>query len=294
MGTLLVGVAGWSYPDWEGPVYPRSKGRGFHPLAFLAPYIDVMEVNSSFYAVPARAHVERWALIASEHATLVFTAKLHRDLTHETWSPARADTLRASLGAFAPLREAGRLKAWLAQFPIGFTDTPAARKHLDGLSGALGEHPWVLEVRHRSWFASGGLVYLRSLPCSVAHLDLPFAKEHLPEDAPQVGPVGYLRLHGRNAAAWFDPKAGRDDRYNHRYTPRELDVLTERAQRIASAVDATLVVANNHFGGKAVAAAIEIKARITGSPVPAPDTLVDAFPDLAPWVVRQGQGRLFS
>jgi uncharacterized protein YecE (DUF72 family) len=28
MGAILVGVAGWSYPDWEGPVYPRAKGAG--------------------------------------------------------------------------------------------------------------------------------------------------------------------------------------------------------------------------------------------------------------------------
>ncbi len=294
MGAILVGVAGWSYPDWEGPVYPRAKGRGFHALALLAPYIDVMEVNASFYAVPTQASVERWARIAAEHAHLVFTAKLHRDLTHETWSPSRLEVVRASLDAFAPLREGGRLKAWLAQFPIGFVDTAASRRHLEGISGALGAAPWVLEVRHRSWFAPAGLAFLRALPCSVAHLDLPFSRDHLPDDAPQIGPLGYLRLHGRNAAAWFDAKAGRDDRYDHRYTTPEIDGLAARARAIASAVDSTLVVANNHYGGKAVAAALEIKARVSGGPVPAPSTILEAFPDLRPWTRAVGQGSLFT
>lgn len=291
---ILVGVAGWSYPDWEGPVYPRSKGRGFHPLAFLAPYIDVMEVNASFYAVPARAHVERWARIATDHPRLTFTAKLHRDLTHEPWSAARAEVLSASRAAFEPLAQIGRLEAWLAQFPLGFREGPEARRHLTALSERLAPHAWVLEVRHRSWFTPAALAFLRTLGCSVARLDLPASREHLPDDAPQVGGLGYLRLHGRNASAWFDPKAGRDDRYDHRYTPAELELLVDRTRRIASTVERTLVVANNHYGGKAVAAALELKGRLSGAPVPAPDTLLEAFPDLLPSTVRRGQGRLFG
>jgi uncharacterized protein YecE (DUF72 family) len=173
-------------------------------------------------------------------------------------------------------------------------DTASSRRHLEGISGALGAVPWVLEVRHRSWFAPAGLAFLRSLPCSVAHLDLPASRDHLPDDAPQVGPLGYLRLHGRNASAWFDAKAGRDDRYNHRYTPTEIDGLAARALQIASAVESTLVVANNHYGGKAVAAALEIKARVTGAPVPAPSTILEAFPDLRAWTRPVGQGSLFT
>lgn len=290
---IRVGIAGWSYADWDGPVYPKAKGHGFHRLAFLIPYVDVVEVNASFYAVPNVQHVERWAGMAAARPDFTFTAKLHRDLTHEAWTPARPAVLRALLGALAPLEAAGRLTALLAQFPVGFVDGTDARRHLEALAGGLGGRSWVLEVRHRSWFEPAGLAFLRGLGASVAHLDLPFAPEHLPEDAPQVGPLGYLRLHGRNARAWFDPKAGRDQRYDHRYTAPELERIAERTTRIAASAASTLVIANNHYGGKALAAALELKARLTGAPVPAPEPLAVAFPDLAPWIVPQGQQRLF-
>lgn len=290
---IRVGVAGWSYPDWEGAVYPRTKGRGFHPLAFLAPYVDAVEINSSFYAVPNPEHAARWAGIAASRGDLAFTAKLHRDLTHEPWSAARRPVLEATLAALAPLERAGRLMAWLAQFPLGFTEGATARRHLEALGAALSGRAWVLELRHRSWFTPGALDFLRGLGASVAHLDLPFSPQHLPEDAAQVGPLGYLRLHGRNAQAWFDPQAGRDARYDHRYGPAEMERIAERTRRIAGAVEQTLVIANNHYGGKAVAAALELKARLTGAPVPAPDTLVEAYPDLRPWVSVRGQTSLF-
>src|SRR5687767_12106125 len=59
-GRIRVGTAGWSYADWEGVLYPRPHPRGFDPVAYLARYIDVIEVNSTFYR-PVEARVaERW------------------------------------------------------------------------------------------------------------------------------------------------------------------------------------------------------------------------------------------
>jgi uncharacterized protein YecE (DUF72 family) len=289
---VRVGIAGWSYPDWEGVVYPKQKGKGFHALGFLAPYVDVVEINSTFYALPDVKHVAHWVEVTKPHP-LVFTAKLLQDLTHEKWAPEKKSVLEALLACLEPLRAAGRLTALLAQFPLGFVNDASARRHLDALAGGLGGRPWVLEVRHRSWFTPAGVTALRALGASVAHLDLPVSPQHLPEDASQIGPLGYLRLHGRNAEAWFRPEAGRDQRYDYRYTPAELDQIAARARRIASAVESTLVIANNHYGGKGLAAALELKARLGGAPVPAPDTIASAFPDLAPWIRVRGQQKLF-
>ncbi len=294
---IRVGIAGWSYPDWEGPVYPRPRGPGFHPLAFLAPFVDVVELNSTFYGLPDRAHVQRWARLAEGNPRLVFTAKLHRDLTHEGWSPARRAFLEESRARLEPLEAAGRLHALLAQLPLRFVHGPQGEAHLRALAQALAPTPWSVELRHRSWAQPAAQEFLRGLGASLVHLDWPAAPEHLPDSPspamPQIGPLGYLRLHGRNARAWFDPRAGRDDRYDHRYGAQELEGIEQRVRRIAARVESTLVVANNHYGGKAVAAALELKARLSGGPVPAPDTLVEAFPDLGPWVSLRGQGRLF-
>ena len=44
-----VGVAGWDYPDWNGIVYPRGASRGFDRLAWAARFLDVVEINATFY-----------------------------------------------------------------------------------------------------------------------------------------------------------------------------------------------------------------------------------------------------
>ena len=57
---IRCGVAGWSYPDWEGYVYPA--GVRDH-LGYLLRYVDMIEINSTFYRPPkagyeiGRAHV---------------------------------------------------------------------------------------------------------------------------------------------------------------------------------------------------------------------------------------------
>ena len=40
---IRVGPAGWSYKDWAGQVYPKSRPHGFNFLAYLAQYLDAVE-----------------------------------------------------------------------------------------------------------------------------------------------------------------------------------------------------------------------------------------------------------
>ncbi len=70
-GKILVGPAGWSYADWEGIVYPRSKPRGFHEAAYLAQYFDTIEINTSFYN-PLRAEVA--AVVGGEGSAQPFVS----------------------------------------------------------------------------------------------------------------------------------------------------------------------------------------------------------------------------
>lgn len=293
---IRVGPAGWSYADWEGRVYPHHKNKDFHPLAFLTRFVDCLEINSTFYRPPAPEHAARWARIATSHPDFRLTAKLFQGFTHDERveaSPERERSVAVFLDGIAPLVRSHRLSALLVQFPVSFRHGPESVRRLGLIKAWFGHLPLVLEVRDASWFEPPGLRAIDGLGYSLAHIDLPAAWNHPPDWHAPIGPLGYLRLHGRNRTAWFQRGAGRDAKYDYLYGEAELDELTAKARRLAGERDETYVITNNHFSGKAVANALEIKARIEDAAVPAPVELVRAFPRLARRTRPEGQRELF-
>ena len=75
----------------------------------------------------------------------------------------------------------------------------------------------------------------------------------------------YLRLHGRNAAQWWDHDAS-EDRYNYLYTAEELEPFAEAAEATRPLVRKLYLYLNNHFEAKAVANAVMLKQRL-GAPI---------------------------
>jgi uncharacterized protein YecE (DUF72 family) len=294
MEALRVGPAGWSYADWEGVVYPRPHPRGFHALAFLAGFFDCVELNSSFYAHPRADHARRWRELVEDRPRFRFLAKLGSVFTHGPRLDERSfeNERAAYLAGIEPI--ADRLAAILIQFPVSFRDKPPARRRLDRIRAGFGHFPLVLELRQRSWFEPRTLAWLERSGFSLAAIDLPAADDHPPADAPTFGPIGYLRLHGRNAAAWFDRTANRDQKYDYLYGAQEIESLAERARRIARTSEQTFVVTNNHFTGKAVANALDILHALLGERPKAPPTLVERFPYLRTVSRTEGQQSLFD
>ena len=83
--SLRIGTAGWSYPHWNGVVYPKSPAGGFHPLDFLARKFSLVEINSSFYQ-PLKPEVTAvWMRKVEANPEFQFTAKLQRRFTHERY-----------------------------------------------------------------------------------------------------------------------------------------------------------------------------------------------------------------
>src|SRR5580704_15529804 len=82
---VRVGVAGFAYKDWAGIVYPAgldAKRR----VEYLARYLPLIEINTSFYGHIKPAAGKEWCRqAASVNPQFVFTAKLNRAFTH---SPA--------------------------------------------------------------------------------------------------------------------------------------------------------------------------------------------------------------
>jgi uncharacterized protein YecE (DUF72 family) len=275
---IRIGTAGWSYPDWEGRVYPSPKPRGFDPLAYLAHYFEAIEINSTFYRIPAATLTRSWAARVAAYPNFRFTAKLWQGFTHE--GRASASDEAAFKRAMLPLQEAEKLGAVLMQFPYRFHHTAENRARLRQLARALGDFPLVVELRHRSWDSPSAYHFLRELGVGFCNIDQPQVSYSLGLTHVVTGAVGYLRLHGRNAAMWFAEEADRDARYDYRYTAAELDELAAVVERLSQQAGDTYVIANNHFRGQAALNALELGYRLRRQPVQAPLPLLQTYPEL--------------
>lgn len=275
--SLRVGTAGWSYQDWKGAVYPKPAPRGFDPLVSLSGFLDCIEVNSSFYRIPDPKTVTAWVDRTADRPEFRFTVKLWQGFTHADESAP--GLVGSFLEAVEPMRRAGRLLAVLVQFPWRFTDSPAARQRLGWLAERLAPGPLALEVRHRSWLVPDAVRQVQALGYSFVNIDMPSSQTGVYPTALVTGPIGYVRLHGRSHA-WFDRRAGRDDKYDYLYRPWELEKWMRRIEQVRARADETVVITNNHFRGQAVANAVQLR-QMLGLPVrPIPEVLQEAFPFL--------------
>jgi uncharacterized protein YecE (DUF72 family) len=282
-GSIACGIAGWSYPDWNGYVYPPGvRDR----LAFIAPYVDVIEINSTFYRPPSAGTAASWVARTAGLPGFAFTAKLHQDVTHKgVIEPRMVDAFRNGL---APLVEAGALRHLLAQFRYDFGDSPVNRTHLETIRDAFGDMAQLtLELRHNAWQAPNALHFLKGLGVGVANLDYPLTRSAFNLQRCRVGAQAYLRLHGRNADAWFSRDAGRDETYNYLYSAPELEEIKARALDLARGSQSLIVIANNHYRGKELVNALQLKAMLSGEPVKAPPLLAARYPELRAVLARE-------
>jgi uncharacterized protein YecE (DUF72 family) len=290
---IRLGVAGWSYPDWEGIVYPARKARGFDRLAYLARFFDTLEINTSFYRIPQPAHTASWAQRVRDRPEFRFTMKLFQNFTHrrDELTPQDAPSFRAALD---PLAAAGRLGAVLIQFPYSFRPTEESREVLESILEAFHAYPLVVEVRHQTWEKEEFFGLLRARGAGFCNVDQPGVARSLRPTEVITSPVGYARFHGRNARDWFRG-GGRGERYDYLYPEEELVPWVDRIRRMAEQSPDVFIIANNHFRGKAPLAALTLLSMLLGRRVEAPPDLVAAYPQIAPRVLvpPAPQGRLF-
>lgn len=275
---IAVGTAGFSYPDWIGPVYPRGTA-GARALPMLARWVDLLEVNVSHYRIPPPATARGWLAATADRPAFRFTAKLWRGYTHGPPAPTRADhaAQRAFLDALA---EDGRLDAVLAQFPPSFRAGPRERAYVARLAGHVAGHRLAVEFRHASWDTDDVRASLSDAGVAWVVGDWTPGPGWIEPRDLVTAPLAYVRLHGRNPA-WYRRGVGRDTRYDYLYGPEELAAWHDRVRRLRAVAASVVVVANNHFGGQAVANALELRALLAGQRVPGPASLVAAFPRLA-------------
>ncbi len=275
--TARVGVAGWSYPDWEGIVYPKTPR--FDGLSYLANFFDTLEINSSFYRIPAARTTSSWVKRVRANPDFRFTLKLYKGFTHER--AATVDDERLFADALAPLAGGGVLGAVLLQFPWSFKNDSEGIDYLSATLERFARYPLVVEVRHASWNQPEFYAFLAERGAGFCNIDQPLIGRSLAPSDRATGPVGYVRLHGRNYRDWFREDAGRDARYDYLYGEEELDPWVEKISEISGAASSTYVITNNHFRGQAVVNALQIRSRIEKRKVKAPASLVEHYPVLA-------------
>jgi uncharacterized protein YecE (DUF72 family) len=287
---VFIGTAGFSYKDWEGVVYPADlKKRKIHPLEYLAQFIDVCEINTSFYGHIRPAVGEQWCrMTAAVNADFQFTAKLFQGFTHVPRgmkAPApfhlavSAEEEKLAREGLDSIAKESRLGAVLVQFPISFKNADDTRDYLFALIKKLQTYPLVLEIRHSSWNDPDILARLAEAGVGFCNIDQPRLGASLRGTQHVTAPVGYVRLHGRNYKEWFQSD-NRNDRYNYLYKPQELEAWKDKTIRIAEQAKKTYVIANNHYKGKALVNSLQLKHMLSAKKqkVKAPEILVENYP----------------
>jgi uncharacterized protein YecE (DUF72 family) len=296
MAHYYIGTAGWSYEDWEGIVYPLAKGRGFHPLLFLANYIDIVEINSTFYRPATPALALSWLRKVEGYPDFLFSVKLHQLFSHQRkgFSQKEVDEFKAGVEL---LLARNRLAALLVQFPWSFAGTPENTDYLVRLFEHFSGFPIALEVRHATWDTPAFYGLLRELRVAFCNIDQPLFKNSIVPSAVSTNPdFAYVRFHGRNYRDWFREDAGRDDRYDYLYTKDELEDWIQRIKDLGTKSSKVYVITNNHYRGQAMANALQIRNMITGQKVDVPELLLEKYPVLREIVrkIRNGQMDLFG
>jgi uncharacterized protein YecE (DUF72 family) len=284
LAAIRVGVAGWSYPDWTGYVYPTRRPKGFHEAAYLAQFFDTIEINTSFYAPIRPEHAAQWVERVALNPRFLFTAKLWQRFTHDVvpTAPPSLDDETSVRAGFDVLRNAGKLGAVLLQFPFAFHYSAESVTYLLALCKRFADYPLVVEVRHASWKTDAFFALLRERGVGFCNLDQPVIGRSLEPTAIATSPIGYVRLHGRRYDTWFsdDPETPAHERYNYLYSPQELAPWADRTREVAAHSRSTYLVANNHYLGKAAVNALELISILKGGKVEVPEPLRKHYPEL--------------
>jgi uncharacterized protein YecE (DUF72 family) len=241
---IRLGTSGFSYDDWIGPVYPANLPRRSW-LGYYAQQFDTLELNVTYYRLPARKTVDGW--IDHTPDDFLFSVKAHGSLTHERLDPDFAGFVQA----VDPLAQSGKLACVLAQFPHAFHPTPANQEYLAQLRLGLAELPVVVEFRDRAWVSEATFAMLRQLRLGYCCVDEPDLPGLMPPLAVATSGLGYVRLHGRNAAHWWE-HAQAFERYDYTYRRQELEEWIPRLRALEEHSDPVLVYANNHYRGQSV------------------------------------------
>jgi uncharacterized protein YecE (DUF72 family) len=289
MGKILVGTASWADPSLikSKRFYPADAKSPESRLRYYATRFPLVEVDSSYYALPSAANAEKW--IERTPEDFAFNIKAFRLLTgHQTPQKVLpkdiADELqlhfvtnknlyykdtpaeirdelwrRFELG-IRPLKEGGKLRTVHFQFPHWVKPAPRTLAHIEECVDRLCDYKLAVEFRSMGWFDgvrdNETLDWEQRLGVVHVVVDEP---QNIPAKAiPQVwattdAKVAIVRLHGRNEETWdIKGATAASDRFDYDYSEQELDGLAQQIEELSRTVDELHVIFNNNFEDQGV------------------------------------------
>jgi uncharacterized protein YecE (DUF72 family) len=294
---IIVGTSSWADPGFVEHWYPKGLAAR-ERLPFYAERFEAVELNSSFYAIPAQSTVERWAGATPDQFT--FDVKLHRLLSHHSTAPKDlpkdlredvetnergrvlpdesliAELLSRTQEAMKPLNDAGKLSSYLLQLTPGFDPRRNELEELLPVIEGLRPLPVAIEFRRRSWASpkrfEGVLEFLSANDAVFVCVDSP-PGEHVPIfpaiDAVTTDSLAYMRCHGRNTQGYMSGRTVAE-RFDYDYSADELAEIAGRAGKLAEEAEQVHVMFNNNARELAPKAGRGLRERLGQDPGPSP------------------------
>jgi uncharacterized protein YecE (DUF72 family) len=272
---IRIGTCSWADESLTRYFYPASIKGAEERLRYYTERFDTVEANSTYYHLPAREMVERWAertpdgFVMHVKAFGVMTRhpvkveQLPTDLRDE--APVddrgrvdrpprefRAEIFRRFHEALEPLREAGKLGGILLQFPSYVVPKPASFDYLEWAQEQLAGDEALVEFRHASWLddehRDETLAFLERRGMTYVMVDAPRTggRNVLPTVVETTSPTAYVRFHGRNAETWNKRTRSAAERFDYLYSEEELGEWVGPLAELAGKAETVYAMFNNN------------------------------------------------
>jgi uncharacterized protein YecE (DUF72 family) len=279
-----IGLSAWTDKSMleEGQFYPRKTMTAEERLWWYSRFFDVVEVNSSFYAIPSLETTASW--VERTPAGFLFNVKAFGLLTGHHLDAARLpDALRkmlppsatkqhrgriansavgdeARIWAFdelhktlAPLRKADKLGYVLFQLAPWLKFSDESLSYLETLPRRLPDSVIAVEFRNRSWFGEHTgetLKFLKDHSLTYVSIDGPRSRASVPSLPALTSPTAVFRLHGRNFKGFLAQLHGKAptvaEKYDYLYSERELEEIARAAGALNGKAEQVHMAMNNN------------------------------------------------
>jgi uncharacterized protein YecE (DUF72 family) len=291
---IRIGTCSWADEALSKHWYPKGLPAG-ERLAHYAQHFDTVEVDSTYYRLPAEEMVARWAERTPDDFVMhvkAFGLMTRHPVKLEALPPDlrddaptddkgrverpsrefRAEVFRRFLDALEPLRSTGKLGGILFQFPSYVVYKDRSLEYLQWAREQLGDDEMLVEFRHVSWLdeehRDETLRFLEELRAGHVIVDAPRiegAKNLAPTVLGLTSPTAYVRFHGRNAETWNKRGGSASERFDYLYSDDELQEWVAPLRELAGQAEQAYAFFNNNAtspdgrGGRMAQAAANAK-----------------------------------